>query len=66
METKEAFLALDPEQVFTKELQDAVAAADIDALEPSEAGFVVSVDGAASNIIFGMVDGALAVKGINN
>ena len=66
METKEAFLALDPEQVFTKELQDAVAAADISALEPSEAGFVVSGDGAASNIIFGVVDGALAVEGINN
>ena len=66
VETKEAFLALDPEQVFTKALQDAVAAADISALEPSEAGFVVSGDGAASNIIFGMVDGALEVKGINN
>ena len=65
VESEEDFLALDPAEVFTDELKSAVAAADPEALEPSEAGFVLSDENGKSNIIFGVVDGELAVRGIN-
>lgn len=65
VESEEDFLALDPAEVFTDELKSAVAAADSEALEPSEAGFVLSDENGKPNIIFGVVDGELAVKGIN-
>lgn len=65
VESEEDFLALDPAEVFTDELKGAVAAADPEALEPSKAGFVLSDENGKSNIIFGVVDGKLAVKGIN-
>ena len=42
-----------------------MAAADPEALEPSEAGFVLSDENGKANIIFGVVDGELAVRGIN-
>ena len=65
VESEEDFLALDPAEVFTDELKSAVASADPEALEPSEAGFVLSDENGKSNIIFGVVDGELAVRGIN-
>lgn len=65
VESEEDFLALDPAEVFTDELKGAVAAADPEALEPSEAGFVLSDENGKANIIFGVVDGELAVRGIN-
>lgn len=65
VESEEDFLALDPAEVFTDELKGAVAAADPEALEPSKAGFVLSDENGKSNIIFGVVDGKLAVRGIN-
>ena len=65
MESEEDFLALDPAEVFTDELKSAVAAADPEALEPSEAGFVLSDENGKPNVIFGVVGGELAVKGIN-
>ena len=57
-------VALCAEKVFTPELSEAVGNADETALEPSMAGFVLSGEGSA-NIIFGVVDGQLAIKGIN-
>lgn len=57
-------VALGAEKVFTPELSEAVGNADETALEPSMAGFVLSGEGSA-NIIFGVVDGQLAIKGIN-
>ena len=65
VESEEDFLALDPAEVFTDELKSAVAAADPEALEPSEAGFVLSDENGRPNVIFGVVDGELAVRGIN-
>ena len=65
VESEEDFLALDPAEVFTDELKSAVAAADPEALKPSKAGFVLSDENGKSNIIFGVVDGKLAVRGIN-
>lgn len=64
METREAFLALGTENVFTPELMESVGGADISSLSPSMAGFSISKDG-KSNIIFGVVEGRLAINGIN-
>ena len=65
VETREDFLALGADSVFTQELMDAVAAADDSSLQPSMAGFVLSNESGRPNIIFGVVDGKLAVTGIN-
>ena len=62
--SREEFLALGADQVFTQELMDSVEAADLEQLSPSMAGFVLS-DGGKANIIFSVRDGKLAVSGIN-
>lgn len=64
VESREEFLNLGADQVFTPELVASVAAADLSNLSPSMAGFVLS-DGGSANIIFGVSDGVLAIKGIN-
>ncbi len=65
VETREDFLALGADQVLTDELSASVEAADMSGQEPSMAGFVVSGESGRPNIIFGVVDGKLAVTGIN-
>ena len=62
--TKEDFLNLGADAVFTEKLLKSVETADIDHLQPSMAGFSIS-DGGTSNINFGVVNGALAINGIN-
>lgn len=64
VETKEEFLRLGAEAVFTDELLESVKNADIDHFQPSMAGFSIS-DGGAANINFGVLDGVLAINGIN-
>lgn len=64
VETREAFLALGEEKIFIPELLESVEDADTSNLSPSMAGFSISKDGKA-NIIFGVVDGRLAITGIN-
>lgn len=64
VETKEDFLKLGAEAVFTEELLKSIETADIENLQPSMAGFSVS-DGGTANILFNVVDGALAISGIN-
>lgn len=64
VETKEAFLQLGAESVFTKELMESIEKAAIDSLLPSMAGFSIS-DGGKANINFGVVNGKLAITGIN-
>lgn len=64
VETREDFLKLGAESVFTDELLESVEKADIEDLQPSMAGFSIS-DGGTANINFGVVDGALAINGIN-
>ncbi len=64
VKTKEDFLKLGAETVFTDELLESIEKADIDNLQPSKAGFSIS-DGGKANIIFGVTDGTLAVSGIN-
>lgn len=65
VETRDDFLALGADQVFTEELTASVEAADVSGQEPSMAGFVVAGENGRPNIIFGVVDGKLAVTGIN-
>ena len=64
VETKEDFLALGADAVFTDELVASVADADTENMQPSMAGFSIS-DGGKANINFGVRDGVLAVSGIN-
>lgn len=60
----EELAALGTDRIFTPELSAAVEAAGGETLSPSMAGFVLKKDG-IPNIVFGVSDGALAVKGIN-
>ena len=62
--SREDLIALGAEAVFTSGLSAAVEAADTQNLTPSMAGFVLS-DGNGNNIIFSVVDGELAIQGIN-
>lgn len=64
VETKEDFLKLGAETIFTEELLKSVELADIENLQPSMAGFSVSGEGTA-NINFGVSDGTLGINGIN-
>ena len=65
IDSKEAFLAFDPEMIFTVELMDSVAEADEKNLPPSRAGFILTKEAGGPNVIFGLRDGTLAVTGIN-
>ena len=62
--SREELIELGADNVFTEELMTAVAEADTSALSPSMAGFVLS-NGGTANIVFGVVDGELAIQGIN-
>lgn len=64
VKTREDFLALGAEAIFTEELKKSAANADTENMQPSMAGFSVS-DGGSANINFGVRDGVLAVNGIN-
>ena len=65
VETRDDFLALGADQVLTDELLESVASADMSGQEPSMAGFVVAGESGRPNIIFGVVEGKLAISGIN-
>lgn len=62
--SKDEFIALGADRVFTDALLSSIAAADTSALSPSMAGFTLS-DGDTANIIFSVRDGKLAISGIN-
>lgn len=64
VETKEDFLSIGADILFTDELLESVETADIENFQPSMAGFSISGGGKA-NINFGVVDGVLAINGIN-
>lgn len=63
--TREEFLELGADRIFTDSLVQSVGAADVNALSPSMAGFSLSEGNGAPNIIFGVVNGELAIQGIN-
>ena len=60
--TREDFLALGADQVFTDELLASVEEADMSGQEPSMAGFVVAGESGRPNIIFGVVDGKMCIR----
>lgn len=64
IESREDFIALGTDRVFTAEMVDAMVAAEENGLNPSMAGFALTKDG-KPNITFGVTDGELAVKGMN-
>lgn len=64
VETREDFIKLGTKAVFTKKLIKSVMMADIDDFQPCMAGFSVS-DGGTANVNFTVVNGELAVNGIN-
>lgn len=65
-ENKEQFLALDADKVFTDELVSAVENADLDAIEVSEAGFVVGDPSGKPNVAIGLdSNGTIGITGIN-
>lgn len=64
VETREEFMELGADSIFTEELKASIAGAETDSLTPSEAGFVLS-DGSSANVIFGVMNGVLSITGIN-
>ena len=64
VESREDFLALGADQIFTDALLSEIAGADTEGLEASMAGFSLSTSG-RPNVIFGVVDGRLAIVGMN-
>lgn len=65
--TREEFEALDTDKLFPEELLTSIANTDITTLEPSMAGFTMcgQADYQAPSITFGLVNGELAISGIN-
>lgn len=62
--SRDEFIELGADRVFTTEMMDSIAGADTANLSPSIAGFSVTKDG-KPNIIFGVPEGELKVVGMN-
>ena len=63
--TKEDFLAIDPDLIFTDALMNAVANTDFDSFVACEAGFTFAVDDDYTNsITFGVEGGQIGIQGI--
>lgn len=65
LESKEEFVALGAETIFTEELMDSVSQSAEDGLSPSRAGFVLTSQAGNANIVFSLRNGKLAISGIN-
>ncbi len=65
VETREDFVALGAEAIFTEALVNAVANADLSDLAAGRAGFFLSDSDMQASITFGVVDGQLKITGIN-
>ena len=64
VESREDFVALGADRIFTEELLSGIVGAETEGLEASMAGFSLSASG-RPNVIFGVVDGRLAIVGMN-
>lgn len=64
VETREDFIALGEDTIFTQEMVDAMSKADENSLSASRAGFSLT-DTGRPNIIFGVTGGRLAIQGMN-
>ena len=65
IETKEDLIALGADKIFTPELKDSMANADLSELSPSMAGFTLYSTGDGPNITFKVQNGVLGISGIN-
>ena len=65
IETREDLIALGAEKIFTPELKDSMANADLSELSPSMAGFTLYSTGDGPNITFNVQNGVLGISGIN-
>ncbi len=65
IESKEDLLALGADKIFTKEMKDSIANADLSDLSASMAGFTLYSTGDAPNITFNVQNGVLGISGIN-
>lgn len=63
VDSRESFMAQDPEAIFDADLVAAMQKADLDHLEPLMAGVIIGED--TPNIIFNSVDGKLGIVGIH-
>ena len=64
VESREDFIALGADRIFTEELLSEIAGADTEGLEASMAGFSLSTSG-RPNVVFGVAGGRLAIVGMN-
>lgn len=62
--SRDELVALGVEKVFTAEMMSSIENADESTLSPSMAGFALSANG-KPNMVFGVVDGKLGIRGIN-
>ena len=65
IETREDLIALGADKIFTPELKDSMANADLSELSPSMAGFTLYSTGDGPNITFNVQNGVLGISGIN-
>lgn len=65
VETKEDFIAIDKEKLFTAEMVKSIAGADEKTLTASKAGFTLQTEGSSPSITYSVVDGKLGIVGIN-
>ena len=65
IESKEDLIALGTDKIFTKEMKESIANADLSDLSPSMAGFTLYSTGDAPNMIFGVREGVLGINGMN-
>ncbi len=65
VETREDFIALGADALFTEEMTASIAGADENSLNPSKAGFTLCSGDGAPSITFGVQDGKLGISGIN-
>lgn len=65
VETREDFIALGADALFTEEMMASIAGADENSLNPSKAGFTLYSGDGAPSITFGVQDGKLGISGIN-
>ncbi|MGN1180288.1 MAG: DUF3298 domain-containing protein [Suilimivivens sp.] len=63
-ESREELIALGAEKIFTQELMESIKNTDENSLSPSMAGFALYT-GDGPNIVFGVLNGRLAIQGIN-
>ncbi|MCC3383079.1 hypothetical protein D4758_03935 [Enterocloster citroniae] len=64
IDTAQELTALGRDRIFTPEMLESIEGADEEGMSPSMAGFSMTKEG-IPNIIFGVSEGRLAVKGIN-